>query len=68
MIVTEEQKLLYIELVKKELRKKSLSDEKINLIISKSKFYEVMKLFPEEQLHDSPSKAAEEILLSAAIA
>ena len=67
MVISETQKNKYIADVHAEMSKRGLSEGDIKKVISKTGFEDVMRLYPEEQMHYAITDAVNEILLVAAV-
>ena len=66
MTISEEQKKSYVSAVREELSRHGIPVSDISRVISKTGFMEALDEYPEEQFHEHPADAAEEILSIAA--
>ena len=61
-MITNAMKNRYIQSIHAEMLMRGFLSEEIPLIIAKTPFEEVMREYPEEQMHYAPSDAVNEIL------
>ena len=58
----------YIQEVYKEMSRRGYTDKQIPYVIGKTRFFETLEKYPEQQLHYSVEDAVDEILFMAAAA
>ena len=66
MTVTKEKINNYISMVYEEMENRGIEKDRIDIVISKTGFYDAINQYPEEQLHYPVESAVDEILLTAA--
>lgn len=67
MVISEEKKQKYIDMVHKEMRRRGYTPEQIPMVIGKTGFMTVMEQYPEEQMHYSIEDAVDEIMFVASL-
>ena len=65
MVISEEKKQKYIDMVHKERERRGYTPEQIPMVIGKTGFTKVMEQYPEEQMHYSIEDAVDEIMFVA---